>query len=536
MPWWTYSSAYNTTYYSFEVLLSIDGTILFHYTAVTDPTNDTEVIDPALPPITRTWLVGVRQEAWRDTETTNAADYSTTRPGLYPPKQWVTDGSTVRFCPIDTAFCMWPTDGTLHGTTLVLLASANMTCASVWNHTYSLSFTLPSGTTVSSEAVYDRSANTLQALTPAVAETGVASVTLEDTTANATVQFATPLYITFHASGTFNRTTIAGYCMSCAAYNPYYCTTDCAGVYLGTAVIDACGQCIGGTTNATYNSLVNCAGTCGLFTTNWTVAECLCEQLQYPPVVSGWSPGNDSTGEYVGPVSYYVQRKLFDVSVCGLDWSTDDVFTTLLPLHDYQALLMAATSLLLLLAVTQAMSVQFNRPLASDPFQPGLYMSEQPPAVVVEAGGEQPEARQDDGAAMMNEPAVEAGSEAVGQESGPREEDAAVRGRQEQEEKEATEDAGMSLAASELWRRRQSQLARGRQQLTAEAEEKQQETPQPADKVARLIEEATSAAAPSDVGVQRQSAEAVAEQSTTAQAALPTAFLPPRASPFAPRR
>ena len=418
VPWWVHDSGQETVYYSFDVLLSIDGTIHFHYSTVFDPTNSTQLLGPSLPLVNRSWLVGVRQEAWRDTATANAADYSTSRTGLYPPKQWVADGSTIRFCPLDTSFCMWPTDGTLVGTTLVLLASANMTCARVWNHTYTLSFVLPSGAVLSSAAVYDRATNTLQAQTPAVSasEAGVARVMVVDVTANSTVQLATPLYFTFHAAVSLNRTTVAGYCRTCKSYNPYYCTTDCAGEYTGGAVVDTCGQCSGGSTNVTYNSLVNCAGTCGLFTTNWTVSRCLCEQLQYPPAVTGWQPLSNSVGEYVGPVSYYVQRNLFDVSVCGLSWTVDEVYTTLQPLDSYQSLLLATTSLLLLLTLTQVVSVQLKRPVLSNPFHPSLYVSEQPPAVVVEAGGAEAEGREEDGAAVMNQAAVEAEVEAGEQE------------------------------------------------------------------------------------------------------------------------
>ena len=536
VPWWVYSIDHPVVLYSFEVLLSIDGTILFHYTDVTDPTNDTELVNPSLPLIDRSWLVTVRQEAWRDTETNNAADYSTNRTGLYPSKQWVTGGSTIRFCPIDTSFCMWPTDGSLDGGMLVLLASLNMTCARVWNHTYILSFELPSGAVVLSEAVYDPSTNTLQALTPRVdaSEAGVASVSLMDVTANATVQFATPLLFTFHASASSSRATVASYCSACAAYNSYFCTTDCAGEYMGSALVDTCGQCSGGTTNVTYDSLVNCAGTCGLYTTNWTISECLCEQLQYPPIVASWVPGSGSVGQYVGPVSYYVQRGLFDVSVCGLSWSVDEVYTTLQPLDSYQSFLLAASSLLLALALTQLVSARLKRPLVADPFHPSLYMSEQPPAVVVEAGGPEPAVREEEGAVVMNEAAVEAGVEVVRQERAAREAGGTVGGRQE----EAKEEAGMSVRASELWRRRQAQLALGREQLSPAHEEKQEQQGQRADddKDEKLSEAEPVAPLADEAATQGGSVAAANQRVTDAPTSAPRAFVPPVASPFTARR
>ena len=523
VPWWVLSSDYNTTYYSFDVLLSVDGTVQFHYTSVADPTGSPEVVNATLPPIPRTWLVGLRQEAWRDTETANAADYSTNRTGLYPPAAWVADGNTIRFCPLDTSFCVWPTDGALTGNTLVLLASANMTCASVWNHTYSLSFSLPSGAVASAEAAYDPTTNTLQVLTPAVAEAGVASVQLVDETTNTTVQFATPLFFTFHAASMFNRTTIAGYCTACVASNPYYCITDCAGEYMGAAVLDACGQCSNGTTNATYNAQVNCAGSCGLSTDNYTITQCLCEQLQYPPVVQGWVPGTESVGQYVGPVGYYVQRGLFDVGVCGLSWSVDDVWDTLRPLQSYQTFVLAATSLLLALTLSQAVSVQLKRPLVPDPFHPSLYMAEQPPAAVVV---QQPnDEQQQQQAEEASDAAASAAAEAVALAAQARVEGAGPGARIEEEQKE---DAALSLGASDLWRRRQSQqVASGLEQHphTQAAADKDEKTSE-AMAVATGVNEAAHA-------THEEGVRTAATRVATAAPARAAPFVPPVASPFA---
>jgi len=49
---------------------------------------------------------------------------------------------------------------------------------------------------------------------------------------------------------------------------------DCAGIEAGSATIDDCGQCIGGTTGNLANYLKDCAGICGGTTTQETCNEC----------------------------------------------------------------------------------------------------------------------------------------------------------------------------------------------------------------------------------------------------------------------
>jgi hypothetical protein len=52
-------------------------------------------------------------------------------------------------------------------------------------------------------------------------------------------------------------------CTECGSFAPAsLCWQDCAGQYLGPAIIDRCGLCSGGWTNHIYNSNVDCAGIC----------------------------------------------------------------------------------------------------------------------------------------------------------------------------------------------------------------------------------------------------------------------------------
>ena len=143
-------------------------------------------------------------------------------------------------------------------------------------------------------------------------------MTLIDVTADTAVQLASPLFYSFGSPA--DAWTLSGICAVCGPYNLSLCVADCNGVYLGNASLDACGECSGGSTSVQPNMNVNCAGTCGggAFGTaaNGTVADCLCQQLFYPPVVAGWTRGGNLTGAFIGPIAYYVGSGQFEAASC----------------------------------------------------------------------------------------------------------------------------------------------------------------------------------------------------------------------------
>jgi len=51
-------------------------------------------------------------------------------------------------------------------------------------------------------------------------------------------------------------------CFDCASFHPIFCRKDCTDTYHGTAVVDECSRCTGGSTNLTYNQDADCAGIC----------------------------------------------------------------------------------------------------------------------------------------------------------------------------------------------------------------------------------------------------------------------------------
>eukprot|EP00467_Chlorarachnion_reptans_P021705 CAMPEP_0114521452 /NCGR_PEP_ID=MMETSP0109-20121206/20191_1 /TAXON_ID=29199 /ORGANISM="Chlorarachnion reptans, Strain CCCM449" /LENGTH=1191 /DNA_ID=CAMNT_0001702553 /DNA_START=327 /DNA_END=3899 /DNA_ORIENTATION=+ len=51
-------------------------------------------------------------------------------------------------------------------------------------------------------------------------------------------------------------------CLGCTKFHPNYCRKDCTGTYGGTAKVDDCLTCTGGTTNKRFNGEADCAGIC----------------------------------------------------------------------------------------------------------------------------------------------------------------------------------------------------------------------------------------------------------------------------------
>ena len=404
-PWWTSNASSPLRLFSFTTHLTVDGSVTFVYDNISDPTLTPPVyLPPPLPPIPRTLLVGLRQLGWADTDTANMGDYNTTRPGTYPPKAWVRTGAAITFCPLDTAVCMSPTQGPLMTATPIALTSANMTCAgAAHNHSYTVTFTLlSSAIDVVVNASYDADSNSLRLLSPAVAASDTASMTLFDVTANNTVRLSSPLWFTFGSptSPLASPLTLLSLCLACGASNPYVCTADCNGTYFGNASVDRCGRCTGGLTTLPPNVDLNCAGTCGGGSTPAlanlsTPLECLCPQLAYPPLITSWLPGGAGQGAYIGPIAYYISKD-FDPSVCGA--AADDlhgVWTTLDVLTTYESVLFAVAAVGLVLALVQGVGGVVKRPLWEDPFDrvryavPGVVAAAgvAPEVVVVQEGG-----------------------------------------------------------------------------------------------------------------------------------------------------
>lgn len=113
----------------------------------------------------------------------------------------------------------------------------------------------------SSPAVFNTTTNTLDCVAPAGEPNTLVIVTV--TLQGQPLPFATPLSL-FYADP-LERLTDFQYinetCLACTGIpNPYMCPRDCAGVIYGSAWVDTCNVCVGGTTGRISNITAECNG------------------------------------------------------------------------------------------------------------------------------------------------------------------------------------------------------------------------------------------------------------------------------------
>ena len=464
VPWWRYNTSSPAALFSFSVTLYDDGSIRFDYDDVLLPIGFLEYTAPSDPPIPRTLLVGVRDLFGLNTETANMQQYNTSRNGVYPPLSWVQSGNAITFCPLDTGLCLFPASGPLSGSQLVSLTSSSMVCASRYNHSYDVLFTLQSsGVQLRMPAVWDAESGSLQFITSPVTEADTAVVSVLDLTSNATVALSSPLFFfyTTASPSSFPRWTLPEMCDSCGQLNSAVCTADCNGTYFGTATLDLCSQCTGGETGLLPNSAMDCTGTCngisGLSNDSRSLAQCLCAQLSYAPVVTTqqWeAAAGQGFGQYVGPVSFFVNRWGFDATTCGLSNAPASLLSSLSPLNSYQLFVLVATASVLLLSVAQAASVGMKRRLMRDPYHPSLFA--QPGSSAGSAASAAPSVVvvQQDVAAAQEENGAQSMSEA---ELRRRAQDVRLQ-RQDRDRGQRDTGQGDIAQSGDEWRRRQLRL------------------------------------------------------------------------------
>ena len=116
------------------------------------------------------------------------------------------------------------------------------------------------------------------------AATGANATVVVRLIVNGQIVASRPNFITFVDSGSALLTglaraaSIVGLCERCHhVTNNETCFKDCEGVWLGPAVVDACGNCTGGGTGVLYNAETDCEGVCfGPFSTDSQTGECSC--------------------------------------------------------------------------------------------------------------------------------------------------------------------------------------------------------------------------------------------------------------------
>jgi hypothetical protein len=171
--------------------------------------------------------------------------------GVFPRSNTVEKSRVLSFLPTSVNFCAWPRNGTASGGTVVRLSFtlsampylSNMILWCAFGNTRvsasfsSLSFTLncvaPAGTINTTIPL-----TVLFSIDPDFPDHQVAITT------NRLFYSYVPDKLAVNSSSI----DVASFCSECSAYNNRFCLTDCNGDWRGSATLDDCNVCTGGTT------------------------------------------------------------------------------------------------------------------------------------------------------------------------------------------------------------------------------------------------------------------------------------------------
>ena len=274
---------------SFQVCLSASGTIDISYSS-----SD----NPYLSSIE--YIVGLRN-GYTILPAELSGNYSSSQwlPGnsgslsywLTPDRSVVRPGSSISFCPMSASACVTPSLIPTAGSVIVRIASTNFGCISAMPPSTSLTCRFGS---FSVAASYNATSSTVQCIAPRGSNNTLVllALYLDDRP----VFFNNTLVITYLDGAASDVSSIASMCAECSHFLPVsYCTADCSGLIQGTAALDSCGICAGGSTGIVAESSRDCAGFCfGPFTLS-SQGQCQCTQsacanwtntVPYAPVFS----------------------------------------------------------------------------------------------------------------------------------------------------------------------------------------------------------------------------------------------------------
>lgn len=292
------------------------GAIRYDYTASSDTGLDYTTL-PSLPPSGDRVVYSRQSLSWG---TSRSGAYLFQHTSSLPP---VTDREhftsafvaqstqRIRYCTVGVNWCMAPTTGSIAGGMNLTLITSDMTCfapstsatttgrtahhaecrfypcdinlstndtschvassssflstpASYSSLSGSLTCPLPSGDMFSPPRTFESGSNMVEVRIfdiEAQVEIGmmrtIVFTYLEEVTSISRDYEANDANIRMNQLGLYPLL-----CDECGYVNAPVCERDCAGVYSGSAVLDDCGVCVGGTTNHTFNGDMNCAGIC----------------------------------------------------------------------------------------------------------------------------------------------------------------------------------------------------------------------------------------------------------------------------------
>ena len=276
---------------TFGVGLYSSGRIDFYYWNVSDP----DMYD-GWGGLQRLLLVGLRQQQQQSQQNQYASQYIDPNTGVQPsngtyiPRSGVRSNTTWTFWPIGSSSCVGPAyaleDG---GSLLRVVVKDYLNSTGNFNWTCRYINTADNRTVVGSDVagVYNVFDDEVECPTPpAPVNTTYQLQLLAGTQSGPVLLPIEQLWFTYVS----NRSRIAsellaptssiqsliGFCGSCAAFRPAICWYDCSGTLHGTAYIDNCGTCVGGTTGRTFDDALDCNGVCHGPFVELTSGVCVC--------------------------------------------------------------------------------------------------------------------------------------------------------------------------------------------------------------------------------------------------------------------
>ena len=247
--------------HTFTVALYPTGKIEYSYQSITDPELYALYTAPS-----RTWLVGLRQISGQSISTSNRnqwTDHNTQvvpSNGTYPPINSVTNSSSIIFWPIGTHSCISPLYGASDGSSYVRIVLKTYNNASQ-NIPFQCQYYQGPTFIGQNNATYDPILNVFQCYPPAFYVGTSVTVSLWD-------DEMLPLNIMEHSYLSPDDPALASiyslqtFCNDCQEFLGNFCWYDCVGVLRGSAFVDQCGYCVGGTTGLPPLFALDCQGIC----------------------------------------------------------------------------------------------------------------------------------------------------------------------------------------------------------------------------------------------------------------------------------
>ena len=277
---------------TFGVGLYSSGRIDYYYWNVSDPINY-----DGWGGLERLLLVGLRQPQGQSQQNAYLTQYydpnTGTLPsnGTYLPRPGVKSNTTWSFWPIGSSSCVGPPYALSEGGSVLRVVvkdyinstgNFNWTCRYVDSATNQ---TVASGDVAGVYNVFNDEVDCVAPPAPvnATYHLELLAASVYGAAVQLPIDPLTFTYLSNRSKQAFELTasttsilSLTGFCASCAAFRPTICWYDCSGTLHGTAYVDNCGTCVGGSTGRSFDDALDCNGVCHGPFVELSSGECVC--------------------------------------------------------------------------------------------------------------------------------------------------------------------------------------------------------------------------------------------------------------------